>query len=205
MTALLEGTFFSDKVRGAITLFLLLIIVGVLGFQYLFPRPQPLDKEALASLMAATEVMQKAANNLEHSSQSQIELNDTLKQQLSQMALARNEGYEQLLKKYGLDLTLPGSVNLKLDGLDGRVFPPDNDFGGNFVPPVPSATGSNKQLQKPAPGHQSQVDPSDPLSAKQEPAVTGLAFERTHSLFDGKRLHCTRWGSPSSVLSDYAC
>lgn len=190
MTALLESTFFSDKVRGAITLFLLVIIVFVLGFQYFFPRAQKLDNETLSSLIAATEVMQHAADNLEQSSRSQMDLNDSLKQQLAQMALTRNEGYETLLKKYGLDLSLPGSVNLKLDGVNG-MFPPDNDFGGYPVPPSPSTTSSDKQLQKSTPGNKVKVDPSDPFSARQGPEASSFTFGRSYSLSEHARLLCS--------------
>lgn len=201
MTALLENTFFSDKVRGAITLFLLVIIIGVLGVQYFFPRQQTLDSGTLNSLIAATEVMQKAAVNLEHASQSQVDLNDTLKQQLNSMALTRNEGYEQLLKKYGLDLTLPGTVNLKLNQLDGRVQPQDNDIGGNFVPPVPGTANPNRQLQKPASGNKIEVNPGDPLSAKQESTFTKIAVGGAHSLLGYERLYCSSWGTTRTMLS----
>lgn len=203
MTALLENTFFSDKVRGAITLFLLVIIIGVLGVQYFFPRQQTLDSGTLNSLIAATEVMQKAAVNLENASQSQVDLNDTLKQQLNSMALTRNEGYEQLLKKYGLDLTLPGTVNLKLNKLDGGVLPQDNHIGGEFVPAVPGATGTNRQLPKSTPGNKVKVDPSDPLSAKQEPSFTGVAANGAYSLLGYERLYCSNWGTTRTMLSSH--
>lgn len=202
MGALLESTFFSDKIRGAITLFLLLLILGVLGMQYLFPKQQKLDPETLTSLIAATETMRSAATNLEQASKSQIDLNDTLKQQLSQMALARNEGYEQLLKQYGLDLTLPGTVNLKLDN---RVYTPDNGVGSKAVPGGSGSANTTGHLQEPTTNHQNKTNRSNTITSEPGSKPSGLLFKRPDPIFGNEQMYCTRWGSPQSVLSANAC
>lgn len=201
MGALLESTFFSDKIRGTITLFLLVLILGILGMQYLFPKQQKLDPATLTSLVAATETMRIAATNLEQASKSQIDLNDTLKQQLNQMALARNEGYEQLLKQYGLDLTLPGTVNLKLD----RVYTPNDSVGSKTVPGSPGAADPAKHVQKPTTGDQGKVNRSNTITSEPGSKPSSFLFKGFDTVSGNSEMYCTYWGSPQSVLSTNHC
>jgi hypothetical protein len=156
MGKFLESTFFSDKIRGLVTLFLLVLIAGFLLFQTIFPHKPTLDQETMQSLQNVTEVLRKAAVNLESAGQSQAELNETLKRQLGDLDTARNKGYEELLEKYGLDVDLPTTPG---DGLINRMQPRNNDLRGKPVPPGSSPTGADQHLQSPTPGHQEKADP----------------------------------------------
>ena len=157
MGAFLESTFFSDKIRGMITMFLLVLIAGFLLFQALFPHTPTLDKATMTSLVEVTETLRKAASNLESAGQSQAELNDTLKQQLGAMSVARSKGYEKLLKEYGLSVDLPTSSGPGY--INGVQQSPDN-IGRKPVPTGASPASSNPILPIPITKHKNPPDAS---------------------------------------------
>lgn len=171
MGALLEGTFFTDKIRGAITLFLLLLIVGVMGFQYIFPRHPPVDTATLDALRDVKSSLERVASNLEVAGQSSVALNETLTRQLDAAEEIRNKGYASLLKLYGLDLALPVDSSGNPFGVPAQ----DVSVGGKLVPPGASPTGTNKQLQVPAAKHKGTTNPSRAQTPDQEPHVTEVS------------------------------
>jgi len=160
MGKFLESTFFSDRVRGLISIFLLVLIAGFLLFQTAFPHKPTLDKETLQSLQQVTEVLRTTASNLEVTSQGQAELNDSLKKKIGELDVTRKKDYAELLKTYGLDVDLPTSGDLD-DGHHG-VQQRSDDQRRKPVPPGSVPAGADKHLQTPATGHEEKTDASHP-------------------------------------------
>lgn len=165
MGVFLAGAFFSDKVRAACTLFLLLLILGVGCAQYFFPPTQKLDDETLKGLREVTATMEKTAKSLESGAQSQISLNETLQRQLDETAAIRNKDYEGILKRYGVDISLPSSAPFDASDPFG-LRSPDNDIGGGSLPPGEGAANSDRHVQDAAPVDSGKTDPGDPGTPK---------------------------------------
>lgn len=191
MVALLEGTFFSDRIRGAITIFLLVLLVGLFGVQYFFPRhTNTLDVETIDALRDVKGQLERVVDNLEKSSESQAALNQTLTRQLDSAKKAQDEGYADLLKELGLDLTLPSVGADDPFGLRTQ----DNHLGRKLVPSGSGTAGADKLLPGPSSIHQSPIDPGDSTGSRTEPGpttgFTGGSYylprtERLHLAFNG--------------------
>jgi hypothetical protein len=179
MVALLSGTFFSDKVRSAITMFLLTLLLGLACFQYFFPRhTNTLDAATIESLRDVRGQLERVADNLEKSSESQAALNSTLTRQLDVARQVQNEGYANLLKQYGLDLSLPSANTDDPFGL--RT--PDHNLGRELVPPSPGSTGTDQLLQDPAEVHKGKTDPSHPPGAERQSGTTQVVAGGPHDV-----------------------
>lgn len=165
MGVFLAGAFFTDKVRSAITMFLLVLIVGLFGFQYFFPRHPTVDTDTLNALNDVRGSLEKVASNLEQAGQSQTALNETLIRQLNAAERIRDEGYGNLLKEYGLDLALPAGVT----GNPFGMLSPDNGVRGKPLPPSSGPAGADKLLQVPASEHEGTVDPGHTPGPKPNP------------------------------------
>ena len=156
MGVFLAGAFFTDKVRSAITMFLLTLILGLFAFQYFFPRhPPTLDSETLTALQDVRGTLEKVASNLEKSGETQTALNETLMRQMNAAETARNNGYGELLKELGVDLTTPVGV----PGNPFRMLAPDDGLGGQSLPSGSGTAGADHELQDPAAKYKGTTDP----------------------------------------------
>lgn len=186
MVKLLEGTFFSDKVRGAITIFLLVLLVGLFGVQYLFPRhTNTLDAETIDALRDVKGQLERVVDNLEKSSESQAALNQTLSRQLDTAKKVQDEGYADLLKELGLDLTLPNTAADDPFGLRSQ----DHNLGRKPVPTGPGTAGADQLLQVPPQIRQGPVDPGDPSGSSTELGTTPGLTGGSDYLPSTERLH----------------
>lgn len=186
MVALLEGTFFSDRIRGAITIFLLVLLVGLFGVQYFFPRhTNTLDVETIDALRDVKGQLERVVDNLEKSSESQAALNQTLTRQLDSAKKEQDEGYANLLKELGLDLTLPSTSADDPFGLRSQ----DHNLGRKPVPTGPGTAGADQLLQVPSPIHQRTIDPGDPSGSNAEPGTSPGLSDGSYYLPRPERLH----------------
>jgi hypothetical protein len=192
MFAFFSGAFFTDKVRGVITMFLLVLLVGLWGAQYFWPRhANTLDDQTIDALKDVRGQLERVANNLDKSSEAQTALNQTLARQLDSAKQVRDEGYAKLFKEYGLDLGVaPVDPN---DPFGLRA--PDHDLGGQPVPPSSGSAGADQYLQESAPSNQGKTNPSGAGGSKPKPGATSGATGGSNGVPDPERLHVVSRGS----------
>ena len=158
MGEILESTFFSDKLRSIISVVLLVLLMGLIGLSWAFPRESKVSQQTLDTLKEVSGVMKDAALKFEQQSNMTSQLNDTLTKQLQQGEDERNASYNALLQKYGLDPAGGNVTNpfgtLPVVGLRAS----DDHLGGVNLPPGANATSGTRQLQDASQGLATKTD-----------------------------------------------
>lgn len=142
----------------------LLLILGVGVANLLWPRSPTISVEAVAGIQQATAQMERVAENVERSTNAMTDLNKSLILQMRDRAAVDDKGYEDTLKKYGIDLGLPASGSLA-NGLQQRTL----DQGGGYIPPSSGAANPAGQLPQSSESSTGRVDRSNP-GAKELPS-----------------------------------
>lgn len=183
MPEAIREAFFSDKARTIATLVLLATIIFVVIGTWAFPRHQGVDQETINTLKQVSNQIQRAADNFEKQSSSTVALNEELTRQLKQAENIRNEGYDELLKKYGIDTEgTDGIGNNPFPELSDRLQPPDNHLGGVNLSPGTKPADGDQQLQVADPERQSKVDGSHSRSDKPAPGDARKPVGEPHNV-----------------------
>lgn len=180
MPEVIRETFFSDKVRTIATLVLLATILFVIIGTWAFPRNQGVDQQTVDNLREVTNQIQRAADNFEKQSSSTIALNEELTRQLKQAESVRNEGYDQLLKKYGVDMDIVPSDSVTKSS--GGMRSQDNHLGSIDIHAGAVTAGDSQQLQATDREHQGKTDGSDSRSSQPAGDNAGKSVGKTHDI-----------------------
>lgn len=175
MGELIAGTFFTDKLRSAMTAILLVILIALICLSWAYPRSSDVSKQTLDTLKEVSGVMKDAAEKFEQQALTTSTINDTLNQQLRQSETERDASYQKLLKDHGLD---PGDLYIDYPSAAPpaqfdlpatpsvphvviRMFPENNSVGSQHVPSGTGATGADRELQEQATQHSKPADGGD--------------------------------------------
>lgn len=160
MAEALKGLFFTDRLRSIISTVTLLVILGVLLGQWIWPKKVELDSQSVKTLQNVVEKMERAASLYEKQGESTLQLNETLKRQLALQEYNRSLNYDVLYKRYGFDPSIPPPAGVVPLGADGMpvdtlgMLPSDNDFGSDHTLTGAGAGNRTEQLQEPVAGDQ---------------------------------------------------
>lgn len=140
------GALFFDKLRGTVSLFVLVIIALLLGISHFFPQPVKLDSKTTDTFVQAADVMRKAASTMESAAQDNIQFRQSMQKELSIQAELRKSNYEALYDQYGIG-SLPNNGGRSTAGFDYWLYPQDNPGGGGSLPKGKDDPGRTEQLQ----------------------------------------------------------
>jgi len=153
----IKGLFFTDRLRGIVSTVALILILGVSIGGWLFPKKSEVDAQTLQTLQSVAEQFKRSAAVFEQQSLNTVQLNETLKRQLTIQQENRDASYGVLLDRWGLDADGP-PASIALFGRDGGpidgvgVLPPDYDLGSRYLPTGAGSPSGDQHLSKPADG-----------------------------------------------------
>ncbi|EBV8434186.1 hypothetical protein NFI00_000051 [Salmonella enterica] len=135
----LKNALFPDKLRGFMTLILLVIIMCLVLLSWIFPRQSSVSEKTLDTLQNVANQMERVGNNIERASLAQEKRNTLLEQQLQDRKSLRDNDYDALEQKYGkyLGPVPDGDVVIS-------VQQPAKHEGSGHISVSTSATGKNQ-------------------------------------------------------------
>lgn len=113
-----------------IFLFLIAILIMVV-IGYLYPRNPTIPTQTVKDIVDATAELKKTAENVEKNTAVTAALTRTLIKQMTSRTEQDDEGYNKLLKQWGIDLNSPDG---DLPSFDGMYEQSHNDRSGNLLP-----------------------------------------------------------------------
>lgn len=148
--AVLQAWLFIDKVRGVATFIVLLIVMGLLGYQAWSPRPVKLEPESFNAIKNATDEIRRVANSSEQLVKDNEEFKTSLRDQMQAQAKLRDANYELLFKEYGIG-SVPDNFTLGGPTADRLQQQPVGTGGGAVHPDA--GRPNNVQRLRDAAGH----------------------------------------------------
>ena len=131
-------------------LFAILLLILIVGVVNLFlPRSPTISTEAIAGVERSTEQLQRVADSFEKNTSAMTELNRSLLIQARTRKTVNDEGYNELLKKWGIDVddgsgyVNPASLHPQVDN-NGSGHVPASKSGTNPTGKHSETTGSGK-------------------------------------------------------------
>jgi hypothetical protein len=133
MGAEIKDMFFTDKLRGIVSTLFMLIIVVLIAASWAFPRQTSsnLDEKSLTTLQEVSQQLKNAADNFERQATESAQLRDTLTRTLGVQKGERDDVYDEILRRYGID---PDKMEGKTTGYSGAV-PPSTIINVGVLPP----------------------------------------------------------------------
>lgn len=138
----LKTALFSDKLRGFVTLVLLVLILCLVLISWLFPKQSDVSEQTLTTLQQVANQMEKVGNNIERANLAQEKRNQLLESELQLRKTNRDHDYDGIYQKWGQ--YNPGTGNELLnDGLrqQGTV-----DEGSRRLSSSTGGTSKDQQL-----------------------------------------------------------
>lgn len=159
MGAEIKDMFFTDKLRGIVSMLFMLLLITMVGLTWAFPRQTSsnLDEKSLNTLQEVSKQLKTAAENFERQANESAQLRESLDRTLNLQKGERDDVYNKMLERYGYDPTKleapsagrypatpppPPSTTINIG-----VLPPDNGKRSVDIPPGSGHPSGDRQLQ----------------------------------------------------------
>lgn len=178
MGAEIKDMFFTDKLRGIVTLLFMVIITALIAGSWAFPRQTSsnLDEKSLNTLQEVSRQLKTAADNFERQAIESAQLRESLNRTLDIQKGERDEVYNRMLQRYGLDPNQLESTGAGYPGapppstiINVGVLPPDNGKRGVDISTSSGDPSRNRQLPNAAGANQGRLDGSAPTAPTSRP------------------------------------
>lgn len=141
-----------DGIKSSVVIGLLLAILGLGVTNTFFPRSSNLSKESVERIDAAVDQWSKMGDRVEENTKTIANFNQLMQTQLRARQEANDEGYDEQLRLYGLDIGIP------TDDVNLRLYDPLNNFGRERLPRSQEQGTANTGPQAPTPGSEAKAD-----------------------------------------------
>lgn len=122
----------------------LLLIVGLSAANLIWPRQSNVSNETIQVVKATTDQLQRVADSFDKNTKAMTDLKESLTHQVREREISDDQGYDELLKKWGLGMDTP--ANIAAD--DQRLLERANAVGGGYLFTGPGGTGpARKHLE----------------------------------------------------------